>query len=187
MRLLLFASGMASVSALHDRDREGCGDHDQDHRRDAFNRVSKRALRSGRGTVACSALAVRLPCARLAFACTVSALSDIGIPAGRAAPRHGPPAFLRRLTLCRPRHEPRRGDLVDLTTSRAEMLPVEPHGLAHGLLFLTRANMYRGRLHICCFLPALKYLLCAEIPSLNTFFESHGLAHSLMIFNIFQS
>ena len=29
------------------------------------------------------ALAVRLPCARLAFACTVSALSDIGIPAGR--------------------------------------------------------------------------------------------------------
>ena len=83
MRLLLFASGMASVSALHDRDREGCGDHDQDHRRDAFNRVSKRALRSGRGTVACSALAVRLPCARLAFACTVSALSDIGIPAGR--------------------------------------------------------------------------------------------------------
>ena len=68
MRLLLFASGMASVSALHDRDREGCGDHDQDHRRDAFNRVSKRALRSGRGTVACSALAVRWLCVCLALA-----------------------------------------------------------------------------------------------------------------------
>ena len=79
--------------ALCNGDREGCGGHDQDHCRDAFNRVSKRVLRSGRGAFALSslctrfyagralpcarfyagralafALAVRSPCARLAFA-----------------------------------------------------------------------------------------------------------------------
>ena len=89
-------------------------------------------------------------------ACTVSALSDIGIPVVRRV--MGPPAFLCRLMLCRPRHEPRRGDLVNLPTALAEMLSVEPHGLAHRLSFLTRANMYRVRLHICYFLPELKYL-----------------------------
>ena len=41
--------------ALHDRDREGCRYHDQDHSSDAFDRVSKRGLRLGRGTFACGA------------------------------------------------------------------------------------------------------------------------------------
>ena len=109
MRLLLFASGMASVSALHDRDREGCGDHDQDHRRDAFNRVSKRALRSGRGTVACSALAVRWLCVCLALAlrlpapCLPSATSAFRRAAASWAaclplPPHAVPAAPRAAT-----------------------------------------------------------------------------------------
>ena len=64
-----------ALQDLHDSNRDGCRDHDQDHRRDAFDRVSKRVLRSA---------------ASPNNASTVSALSDIGIPAGRCVMGHLP-------------------------------------------------------------------------------------------------
>jgi hypothetical protein len=126
--------------------------HEHAARRDAFDRVSTFV----RWVCARLALALHLPCARFGFAlrsllrwpCARFArayvkhlprlmpapcLSDISIPAGRRV--MGPPAC--RLTLYRPRHEPRRGDLVNV---RFPAL-TEPHGLAHRLLFLAYANM----------------------------------------------